>query len=361
MRFPEVMDIPAGETRTVELVIHPRADGAASALPASSSSTGSFLGLNSRTSGAQLSAGMSGPASSPPGSSSAIPTQPSSGVQVPPSKSIRQLHQSRLATLTPAEKLRRYSNPKSSTAAGSRVKPHVPPPQPYACPLPGEEGHAEAASQLDETAREVGFPPSSSSQQESGPDSSHPAEFQEFADVDDSSLDFDGFGLQQILLVPYAASPTSSSAPATSPVGTPSPQPRVLNLYRGMAPLSLSAELSGVSPVDVVFEPATTSAESDTVTLSAALALPPTAEYPTSVRWIHRSRQARLTQSRPRDLLCRRLLVQLHPSRLLARLSLACWRVHPSQSLCRPGLQPLPLRRPLPHRVGQPFLRRRSL
>ncbi|KAE8973868.1 hypothetical protein PR002_g26072 [Phytophthora rubi] len=229
---------------------------------------------------------MSGSASPPPGSSSAIPTQPSSGVQVPPSKSIHQLHQARLATLTPAEKLRRYSNPKSSTAAGSRVKPHVPPPQPYACPLPGEEGHAEAGSQLDEAAREVGFPPSSSSQQESGPDSSHPAEFQEFADVDSSSLDFDGFGLQQISLVPYAASPTSSSVPATSPVGTPSPQPRVLNLSRGMAPLSLSAELSGVSPVDVVVEPATTSAESGTLTLSAALALPPTAEYPTSVRWV---------------------------------------------------------------------------
>ncbi|KAE8959120.1 hypothetical protein PR001_g30833, partial [Phytophthora rubi] len=169
MRFPEVMDIPAGETRTVELTIHPRADGAASAPPAPSSSTGSFLGSDTRTSGAQLSAGMSGSASLLPGSSSVIPTQPSSGVQVPPSKSIRQLHQARLATLTPAEKLRRYSNPKSSTAAGSRVKPHVPPPQPYACPLPGEEGYAEAASQLDEAAREVGFPPSSSSQQGSGP------------------------------------------------------------------------------------------------------------------------------------------------------------------------------------------------
>ncbi|KAE9269735.1 hypothetical protein PR003_g31056, partial [Phytophthora rubi] len=158
--------------------------------------------------------------------------------------------------------------------------------RPYACPLPGEEGYAEAASQLDEAAREVGFPPASSSQQESCLDSSLPVEFQEFADVEDSSLDFDGLGLQQISLVPYAASPTSSSAPATSPVGTPSPQTRVLNLSRGMTPLSVSAELSGVSPVDVVVEPAATSAESDTVTLSAALALPSTAEYPASVRWV---------------------------------------------------------------------------
>ncbi|KAE9275959.1 hypothetical protein PF001_g26354 [Phytophthora fragariae] len=84
----------------------------------------------------------------------------------------------------------------------------------------------------------------------------------------------------------WSASPTSSSALATSLVGTPSPQPRALNLSRGMAPLSLSAELSGVIPVDVVIEPAATSAESETVTLSAALALPSTAEYLTSVRWV---------------------------------------------------------------------------
>ncbi|KAE8978436.1 hypothetical protein PR003_g23106 [Phytophthora rubi] len=222
----------------------------------------------------------------PSGVSSATPTQPSSIVQAPPGKSIDQLHRARLDTLTPAEKLRRYLNPKSSTAAGSRVKPHVPPPQPYACPLPGEEGYAEAVRQLDEAAREVGITPAFSSEQGSGPDSSHPAEFQEFADVDDSSLDFDGVGLQQISLVPYAASPTSSSAPATSPVGTPSPETRVINLSREMAPLSVSAELSGVSPVDVVVEPAATSAESGTVTLSAALALPSTAEYRTSVRWV---------------------------------------------------------------------------
>ncbi|KAE9184878.1 hypothetical protein PF004_g23530 [Phytophthora fragariae] len=53
-----------------------------------------------------------------------------------------------------------------------------------------------------------------------------------------------------------------------------------------MAPLSVSTELSGVTPVDVVIDPAATSAESETVTLSAALALPSTAEYPTSVRWV---------------------------------------------------------------------------
>ncbi|KAE9271549.1 hypothetical protein PR003_g30476, partial [Phytophthora rubi] len=151
---------------------------------------------------------------------------------------------------------------------------------------PGEEGHAKAASQLDEAAREVGFLPSSSSLQELGPDGSHPAEFQEFADVDDSSLDFDGVGLQQISLVPYAVSPTSSSASAPSPGESPSSHPRVLNLSRGVAPLSVSAELSGVTPVDVVIDPAATSAESETVTLSAALALPSTAEYPTSVRWV---------------------------------------------------------------------------
>ncbi|KAE9270969.1 hypothetical protein PR003_g30655, partial [Phytophthora rubi] len=286
MRFPEVMDIPAGETRTVELVINPRGDGATSAPPTSSSSARSSLGLDSQNSGVSSSVSASAPASSSAVVPPVVPAQPSSGVQAPPNKSLDQLRRARLDTLTPAEKLRRYSNPKSSTAAGPRVKPHVPPLQPYTCPLPGEEGYAEAASQLDEAAREVGFPPASSSQQESCLDSSLPVEFQEFADVEDSSLDFDGLGLQQISLVPYAASPTSSSAPATSPVGTPSPQTRVLNLSRGMTPLSVSAELSGVSPVDVVVEPAATSAESDTVTLSAALALPSTAEYPASVRWV---------------------------------------------------------------------------
>ncbi|KAE9314090.1 hypothetical protein PF008_g19559 [Phytophthora fragariae] len=53
-----------------------------------------------------------------------------------------------------------------------------------------------------------------------------------------------------------------------------------------MAPLSVSAEFSGVTPVNVVIDPAATSAESETVTLSAGLALPSTAEYPTSVRWV---------------------------------------------------------------------------
>ncbi|KAE8983798.1 hypothetical protein PR002_g23145 [Phytophthora rubi] len=282
MRFPEVMDIPAGETRTVELVIHPREDGAASVPQGSTSSAGTSLGLGSPPSGIPPNVGAPVPAGLSSGVSSATSTQSSSSVRAPPSKSIDQLHRARLDTLTPTEKLRRYSNPKSSTAAGSRVKPHVPPPQPYACPLPEEEGYAGAVRQLDEAAREVGITPASSSEQGLGPDSSNPAEFHEFAVVDDSSLDFDGSGLQQISLVHYAASPTSSSAPATSPVGTPSPQPRVLNLSRGMAPLSVSAELSGVN----VVEPAATFAESGTVTLSAALALPPTAEYPTSVMWV---------------------------------------------------------------------------
>ncbi|KAE9171356.1 hypothetical protein PF005_g27177 [Phytophthora fragariae] len=133
MRFPEVMDIPAGETRTVELVIHPREDGVASVPQGSLSSAGSSLGLGSPPSGIPSSVGVPVPTGLPSGVSSATSTQSSSRVHAPPSKSIDQLHRARLDTLTPAEKLRRYSNPKSSTAAGSRVKPHVPPPQPYAC------------------------------------------------------------------------------------------------------------------------------------------------------------------------------------------------------------------------------------
>ncbi|KAE8893729.1 hypothetical protein PF010_g16865 [Phytophthora fragariae] len=275
MRFPEVMDIPAGETRVVELILHPRQDGAVSVPRALPSSAGSFLGQDSRT---------------PVPTSSPAVSHPSGSVaQDPPSKSIDQLHRARLDTLTPAEKLRRYSNPKSSTAAGSPVKPHVLPPQPHACPLPGEEGYAEAVRQLDEAAREVGILSAPSPQKGSSPTDSSTAEFQEFAAEDDSSLDFDGFDLQSVPLVPYSASPTSSSVPATSPVVSASPPPRVLNLSRGMAPLSISAELSGVNPVDVVVDPAaagSTPSESGTVTLSAALVLPSTAEYPTSVRWV---------------------------------------------------------------------------
>ncbi|KAE8959834.1 hypothetical protein PR001_g30581, partial [Phytophthora rubi] len=83
-RFPEVRDIPAGETRTVELVIHPRGDGAASALPASSNSAGLSPSLDSRTSGVSSGVDTSVPASSsaivPPG----VPAQPSSSAPAPP-------------------------------------------------------------------------------------------------------------------------------------------------------------------------------------------------------------------------------------------------------------------------------------
>ncbi|EGZ29723.1 hypothetical protein PHYSODRAFT_323209 [Phytophthora sojae] len=113
-RFPEVMDIPAGETRRVELITHPRADGAATTPPVAVSSAGSFLG-----------------------------------------KSVEQLRRARLDMLTPAEKLRRYSNPKSATAAGPRRKPQKPLMQPYACPLPGETGHADASARLNEAAQET--------------------------------------------------------------------------------------------------------------------------------------------------------------------------------------------------------------
>ncbi|KAE8893720.1 hypothetical protein PF003_g22065 [Phytophthora fragariae] len=108
LRFPEVMDIPAGETRTVELVIHPREDGAASAPPASSSSAGLFLGSDSRTSGVSSSVDASTPASSSAMVPPVVPAQPSSSVPAPPSKSIDQLRRARLDTLTPTEKLRRY-------------------------------------------------------------------------------------------------------------------------------------------------------------------------------------------------------------------------------------------------------------
>ncbi|KAE8989253.1 hypothetical protein PF005_g20007 [Phytophthora fragariae] len=107
MRFPEVMDIPVGETRTVELVIHPREDGAASVPQGSTSSAGTSLGLGSPPSGIPPNVGAPVPAGLSSGVSSATSTQSSSSVRAAPSKSIDQLHRARLDTLTTTEKLRR--------------------------------------------------------------------------------------------------------------------------------------------------------------------------------------------------------------------------------------------------------------
>ncbi|EGZ29319.1 hypothetical protein PHYSODRAFT_322855 [Phytophthora sojae] len=133
-RFPEVMDIPAGETRRVELTIHPRADGAATTLPAPVNSAGSFLGQSTRLTGAEAPA----PPSESPASSVANPVS-AGAVSTPVSTSAS----------------RRRRSKSSATAAGSRRTPKKPLEQPYACPLPGEVGHEDALVQLEEAAKET--------------------------------------------------------------------------------------------------------------------------------------------------------------------------------------------------------------
>ncbi|POM73253.1 Hypothetical protein PHPALM_9916 [Phytophthora palmivora] len=120
-RFPEVMRIPDGEDRVVELRICSRQSGSA---------------------GVQTSAS----------NSAAVPT-PGSGsasTQVPlrhrPSRAIEALRRVR-KKLTPSQRLHVLANPESVTAAGPRKrKVALPPLQPYGQPLPGEDGYEEAAA-----------------------------------------------------------------------------------------------------------------------------------------------------------------------------------------------------------------------
>ncbi|KAG3234991.1 hypothetical protein PI124_g19974 [Phytophthora idaei] len=133
MRFPEVMNIPAGESRRVELTIHHRQDGSA---------TSPFVSMSSAVApiASPEAPVASGPAASGPASSASFLQRSL--------RTLNQLRRARLSTLTPKEQLRRYANPKSLMTAGSRRRTSAPPPQPYACPLPGEEGGHEEISAL---------------------------------------------------------------------------------------------------------------------------------------------------------------------------------------------------------------------
>ncbi|POM74940.1 Hypothetical protein PHPALM_8018 [Phytophthora palmivora] len=131
-RFPEVMRIPDGEDRVVELRICSRQPGSA---------------------GVQTSASDSAATSAP--SSSSVVASPlssnSAGIQIPlrhrPPRSIEALRRVRKDKFTPSQRLRVLANPESATAAGPRKrKILLPPLQPYGQPLPGEEGYEEAAA-----------------------------------------------------------------------------------------------------------------------------------------------------------------------------------------------------------------------
>ncbi|KAF4029245.1 hypothetical protein GN244_ATG19049 [Phytophthora infestans] len=113
-RFPKVLHIPAGETRRLGLIVHPRQDA---------SVTGSAAG----------------PTVAPPAATATSQPEPT----------VAQLYHTPLADLTSTQRLRRYANPKSPTAAGPRhCSPPPHPPQPYACPHPEEEGHETISALL---------------------------------------------------------------------------------------------------------------------------------------------------------------------------------------------------------------------
>ncbi|GMF53892.1 unnamed protein product [Phytophthora fragariaefolia] len=134
-RFPEAMVIPSGETRTLALQVGSRRGGSASVVPASTPPCQGVSSPASLNSTGRFASGVG----SAGGDFSGAPRS---------RRTLSQLRQARLKSLTPAERLRRLSHPASATAAGSRRKPHQPPDQPYSIPLPGEEGHEEVMDLL---------------------------------------------------------------------------------------------------------------------------------------------------------------------------------------------------------------------
>ncbi|POM57354.1 Hypothetical protein PHPALM_38142, partial [Phytophthora palmivora] len=142
-RFPEVMRIPDGEDRVVELRICSRQSGSAG-VQTSASDSAAVPTLD-------------------PGSAAALPPGSSSAsIQVPlrhrPSRSIEDLRRVREDKLTPSQRLRVLANPESATAAGPRKRKVVLPPlQPYGQPLPGEEGYEEAAALIGPPDDRFGF------------------------------------------------------------------------------------------------------------------------------------------------------------------------------------------------------------
>ncbi|GMF57409.1 unnamed protein product [Phytophthora fragariaefolia] len=134
-RFPEVMVIPSGETRTLALQVGPRRDSSASVVPASTPPCQGASSPASSNSTGRFASGVG----SAGGDFSGDPRS---------RRTLSQHRRARLKSLTPTERLRRLSHPTSATAAGSRRKPHQPPDQPYSIPLPGEEGHEEVMDLL---------------------------------------------------------------------------------------------------------------------------------------------------------------------------------------------------------------------
>ncbi|EGZ13522.1 hypothetical protein PHYSODRAFT_335275 [Phytophthora sojae] len=259
-RFPEVMDIPAGETRRVELTIHPRADGAATTLPAPVSSAGSFLGQSTRLTGSEAPA----PPSESPASSAANPV--SAGAVSTPvstsasrrrrSKSVDQVHRARLDTLTPTEKLLRYSNPKSATAAGSQRKPKKP-------------RAADALVQLEKAAQET----------DAACDLSLRSSLNLAGlTVDDVNVEAgdEVHSLEEDLLFEFTEVPGSAELPR-GPAGPTVSVPPVQ-----LVPYSSSPVQTPSSGVAVVSLPGS----ADLAATPSAFSLPASVPFPTRVQWV---------------------------------------------------------------------------
>lgn len=136
-RFPEVLDLPAGESCQLVLVTHSRPDAplALSVFADGSAAASGTQPLNLTSSGL--------PTSSASLLVSSVATLWSSTTAVTqPTLTLTQLHRAPPAALTPTQLMRRFANPKSPTAVGPHHRaPALPPSQPYACPQPEENGH----------------------------------------------------------------------------------------------------------------------------------------------------------------------------------------------------------------------------
>ncbi|POM66587.1 Hypothetical protein PHPALM_17532, partial [Phytophthora palmivora] len=131
-RFPEVMRIPDGEDRVVELRICSRQSGLTGVPVTASCSAATSAPISSSAVALPLSSGSTG---------THVPLRPR------PPQSVEALRRVRQDKLKPSQRLLVLANPKSATAADPRKrKVALPPLQPYGQPLPGEEGYEEAAA-----------------------------------------------------------------------------------------------------------------------------------------------------------------------------------------------------------------------
>ncbi|EGZ06604.1 hypothetical protein PHYSODRAFT_341850 [Phytophthora sojae] len=245
-RFPEVMDTPTEETRRVELTIHPRADGAATTLPAPVSSAGSFLGQSTRLTGSEAPASPS----ESPASSAANPVS-ADAVSTPVS--------------TSASRRRRSK----SVDEVHRRKPKKPFEQPYACPLPGEVGHEDALVQLEKAAQET----------DAACDLSLRSSLNLAGlTVDDANVEAgdEVHSLEEDLSFEFTEVPGSAElprGPAGPTVSVPSVQ---------LVPYSSSPVQTPSSGVAVVPLPGS----ADLATIPSVLSLPASVPFPTRVRWV---------------------------------------------------------------------------